>query len=323
MNGRTTLPLAGRLPRFPMTPYPRGWYHIAFTDELAPGQVVTLRYFGRELVLMRTAGGEARLSGAHCPHLGAHLGHGGKVRGEALVCPFHSWEFGAGGRCTKIPYDPRIPAKAKLEAWELRERDGAIYTWFDRHGGAPTHEPPPLPAVIGGPLRRFTKKRGWVVRTHIQEITENGLDNAHFQTVHGLGLPTHSESSPPDARVFEMRQVYDAPYFGLAATLDITLHEPGIHHTVAKLGAAGALVLSTLTPVDEERIHHRFSFVALPSRLPLVGRLLTEFLMREAARQYEQDIPIWENKAYLPHPVLASKDGEIHKVRRWLEQFYG
>jgi phenylpropionate dioxygenase-like ring-hydroxylating dioxygenase large terminal subunit len=322
MNQRIRLPISRESERFPMTPFPRGWYHVAYTDELARREVKTLRYFGRELVLARTARGEAMLTEPYCPHLGAHLGHGGKVRGEALVCPFHGWEFGGDGRCTKIPYDTRIPAKAKLETWHVREHDGAIYAWFDRHGGEPTHEPPRLPLPGGRPFRRFTKKRGWVVRTHIQEITENGLDSAHFETVHKLGLPKHSESSSPDDHPFEMRQVYDAPYFGLSAKLTVRLHEPGVHHTVTELGDAGALVLSTLTPVDAEHVHHRFSFVAMPSKIPLLGRLLTEFMMREAARQYEQDIPIWENKKYLDRPVLCQGDGDIHKVRQWFRRFY-
>jgi 3-ketosteroid 9alpha-monooxygenase subunit A len=322
MNERIHLPVSRGSARFPMTPFPRGWYHVAYTDELSRREVRTLRYFGRELVLARTAGGEAMLVDPYCPHLGAHLGHGGRVRGEALVCPFHGWEFGADGRCAKIPYDARIPPKAKLETWHVREQEGAIYAWFDRHGGGPDHEPPRMPSLDGRPFRGFTKKRGWVVRTHIQEITENGLDAAHFETVHKLGLPKHSESSSPEAQPFEMRQVYDAPYFGLSAELTVRLHEPGIHHTITALGDAGALVLSTLTPVDEDHVHHRFSFVAKRSKIPLLGRLLTEFMMREAARQYEQDIPIWENKKYLDRPVLCGNDGEIPKVRQWFQRFY-
>ncbi|MBC7174559.1 MAG: aromatic ring-hydroxylating dioxygenase subunit alpha, partial [Polyangiaceae bacterium] len=302
MNAHVHLPVSQTTARFPMTPYPRGWYHVAYSDELRRREVRTLRYFGRELVLARTARGEAMLTDPHCPHLGAHLGHGGTVRGESIVCPFHGWEFGSDGRCAKIPYDPRIPHKAQLATWHVREHDGAVYAWFDRHGGAPTHEPPRLPTFDGRPLRRFTKKRGWVVRTHVQEITENGLDSAHFETVHKLGLPARSECSSPDAQPFELRQEYDAPYFGLSAKLTVRLHEPGVHHTLTELGDVGAFVLSTLTPVDEEHVHHRFSFLAKPSKLPLVGRVLTEFLMREAARQYEQDIPIWENKKYLDRP---------------------
>jgi hypothetical protein len=31
---------------------------------------------------------------AHCRHLGAHIGHGGTVNGDRVVCPFHGWEWG-------------------------------------------------------------------------------------------------------------------------------------------------------------------------------------------------------------------------------------
>ena len=68
--------------RFPFSRYPNGWFQIAYSDELEKGQVVPLRYFGKDLVLFRTEGGEAQLLDAYCPHLGAHLGHGGKVQGE-------------------------------------------------------------------------------------------------------------------------------------------------------------------------------------------------------------------------------------------------
>ena len=75
-------------------------------DSLPPGGVLSLRYFGRELVLFRTESGEPRVLDAFCPHLGAHLGHGGKVQGESIRCPFHGWCFDGRGACTAIPLKP-------------------------------------------------------------------------------------------------------------------------------------------------------------------------------------------------------------------------
>ena len=60
--------------------YPRGWFVIQFSDELPPGAVKPLKYFGKDLVLFRTESGEPTILDAFCPHMGAHLGHGGKVR---------------------------------------------------------------------------------------------------------------------------------------------------------------------------------------------------------------------------------------------------
>ncbi|WP_425436809.1 Rieske 2Fe-2S domain-containing protein [Mycobacterium rhizamassiliense] len=41
--------------------------------------------------MYRTKSGLARAIEAYCPHLGAHLGHGGKVLGDELHCPFHAF----------------------------------------------------------------------------------------------------------------------------------------------------------------------------------------------------------------------------------------
>ena len=42
----------------------------------------------------------------------------------------------------------------------------------------------------------------------------------------------------------------------------------------------------------------------------------------EIARQYAQDIPIWENKRYLERPLLCDGDGPILELRRYFKQFY-
>ena len=34
--------------RYPFGPYPRGWFRAAYSDELAAGDLKTLRFFGRE-----------------------------------------------------------------------------------------------------------------------------------------------------------------------------------------------------------------------------------------------------------------------------------
>ena len=59
--------------RFPFTSFPNGWYRLAYSDELRPGQVKPLHYFDKDLVLFRTENGKAYVLDAHCPHLGAHL----------------------------------------------------------------------------------------------------------------------------------------------------------------------------------------------------------------------------------------------------------
>jgi hypothetical protein len=42
----------------------------------------------------------------------------------------------------------------------------------------------------------------------------------------------------------------------------------------------------------------------------------------EIKRQLEADIQIWENKVYLPSPMLVKGDGPIGIYRKWVKRFY-
>src|SRR5437660_599117 len=64
--------------RFPMPPFPSGWFRVATSADVSRGAVKPLRYFGKDLVVSRGEDGKAHVLDAHCPHMGAHLGYGGK-----------------------------------------------------------------------------------------------------------------------------------------------------------------------------------------------------------------------------------------------------
>ena len=88
MNSRTDLP-----------PFPDGWYVFAISDELAPGKLLARRFMGQEVTVFRTESGKVHAVDSYCPHMGAHFGHGGKVKGEVLQCPFHGFQFNGAGAC--------------------------------------------------------------------------------------------------------------------------------------------------------------------------------------------------------------------------------
>ena len=98
--------------RYDFGPYPNSWIQIGWSHEVERGQVKPLRCLGRELVIFRGEDGRARVLDAYCPHLGAHLGVGGRVVDNELRCPFHGWQFDGEGTCTRIPYAKRVPARA-------------------------------------------------------------------------------------------------------------------------------------------------------------------------------------------------------------------
>jgi len=57
------------------------------------------------LISSRTERGIINILDAYCPHLGANMAESGRVKGDCLECPFHSWKFrGEDGYCENIPY---------------------------------------------------------------------------------------------------------------------------------------------------------------------------------------------------------------------------
>ena len=159
--------------RYPM-PLPFSWYTIYHADQLKPQDVVPLRYFGRDLVLFRTQSGKPQLLDAFCPHLGAHLGVGGFVEGESVVCPFHNWAWDGSGKCTSIPYADKMPPRMntlRIRHYELIEKNQMIYAWFHPENKKPFLDMPEISQTTEaqwGPPKRFR----WTMKVHIQEMAE-------------------------------------------------------------------------------------------------------------------------------------------------------
>jgi 3-ketosteroid 9alpha-monooxygenase subunit A len=284
--------------------------------------VRALRYFGRDLVLVRTGSGVVRLFDAFCPHLGAHLGHGARIEGEALRCPFHGWRFATDGRCIEIPYARRIPASATLRPWPTEVRNQIVWAWFHPAGGAPEWSVPEIPEVEDPDWSPLLHHR-WRVRTRNQEIAENTSDPAHFEVVHGF-----AEVPSPEIRFdghrYRSFTAYEVPRSDgalVASTLEVTWHGLGIGLT-RSTGTLELLFVGTLTPVDEDSVDVCFSFSVCTGRGLSPESGIGKASIAEALRQMEQDIPIWENKCFRERPRLCDGDGPIGRFREWARQFY-
>jgi hypothetical protein len=81
---------------------------------------------------------------------------------------------------------------------------------------------------------------------------------------------------------------------------------------------AGTLLFNSLTPVDEENVHLRWSFTVTRNLASSVGADFVDGLINAV----QPDIPIWENKIYRSAPLLCDGDGPIAEFRSWARQFY-
>lgn len=308
--------------RFPGIPV--GWYTIATSREVKPGGVLPVKYFAEELILYRTASGEARLTGAYCPHLGAHLGSA-TVQGENLRCSFHGFEFGPDGRCARTAYGKAVPRKAKLDTWPIREHNGFIFAWYHPEGKQPEWEVPVLPGPAQGWTEFRTRARS--VKSHPQETSENSVDTGHFVQVHGFGDAWTEGALEIDGHL--LKGAYGILYplgqrIRFVAKFNVEVHGLGyslVRVHVERFGIEiHLLVLSS--PVDHENIILRTA-----ASVKRWGLRPGTSVLREAAswglnREVGQDAPFWETKRYVERPILAEGDGPIAEYRRYCKQFY-
>jgi phenylpropionate dioxygenase-like ring-hydroxylating dioxygenase large terminal subunit len=160
------------------------WYAAIEAKEIAD-KPVPVRMLGQDFVLFRDAGGTVQCLSDVCVHRGASLGHG-KVRGDAVECPYHGWQFrGRDGACIKIPSlgkDGKIPARAKVDRYPTAERYGLVFCFL---GDLPEAERPPLMEIPewDDPNWRFTTL-AYTWRADWQRAMENSLDPAHTEFVH-------------------------------------------------------------------------------------------------------------------------------------------
>lgn len=129
-------------------PVLRGWIPVAVSAGLPIGDAVPLRLQGDDLVLWRAESGTAHALEAFCQHLGAHLGYGGRVRGEDIRCFYHGWTWSPEGENTDIPYDTRVHKGRRIRRWYTGESGGLVFVWHP--GGGESGEPArPAPTALG------------------------------------------------------------------------------------------------------------------------------------------------------------------------------
>ncbi len=308
--------------RYYTPPIPNGWFQIAYSDEIKPGDVKPLKYFGKDLVIWRTEDGELSVLDAFCPHLGAHLGHGGSVKGSSIECPFHAWQFGTDGKCTAVPYAEHIPRKAKVPTWQIKEVANMVMCWHHALGRPPNFDIPDEIPEWGNDEWTEVVSREWTIRTRNQEMAENAVDTAHFHYLHGTTNMPKSEAS---AEGHILRVYSGAGMETPRGTVDGSIESLNYGFGLAVVrfkGIVETLNVATQTPIDDDHVHLRFHFTVNKTGGAEMARGVGKAFVAEVSRQVEQDIPIWEHKVQLEKPLLCDGDGPIALFRRWCTQFY-
>lgn len=319
----------------PLSMKPTGWFQVAWSAELGPGDVRRMKYFDREMIAWRTTSGQAVVMDAYCEHLGAHLGYGGHVEGEVIECPFHGWQWNAEGRNVCIPYQDRPNRGRRIRSYPVTERNESIYIWHDVEGRSPYFDAPDIFGDFGDsrtaadyypPMTLFREG----LEMHPQYVLENGVDFAHFKFVHKTPIVpvfTRHDFAEPWSYVdftitFEgdENQSIDDVQSGVEAI------NGGLGIAVTKSwGMVDNRTISAITPVDDRTSDVRFMVYIgrTPGRDDQRAEAKATEFGAEVIRQFAQDVHIWAHQRYSDPPALATAEYEgFTALRKWATQFY-
>jgi nitrite reductase/ring-hydroxylating ferredoxin subunit len=314
-------------------PYPDGWFCLGFSRELRAEATLTRQLMGQDVVLARTRDGALKAMRPYCPHLGAHLGVMGRVKGEDITCGFHNMTFSLDGPCVRSGYGQALP-RADLTVLPVQETGGVIFVWQSQDGAPPSWVLPEL-RIAGWQPPLFSTRE---VATHPQQVMENAIDTGHLIELHGQPSSYCPEISFEGSVITLAGDFLAALPVGRKIRIESKFTMYGLGAIIAEVEVARPrfrtriLVLPTPVAPWRVRLSIAMSAMAVPdhreaSRLAelhstVMARIMRRIIFHLLTTDNNLDFPVWQYQEYQPQPRLAHGDGPIGKYRKWAEQFY-
>ena len=188
------------------------WHPVAESTDVDAGPF-GFRLLGDDLVVWRAGSGELIVAHDRCPHREAPLSIG-TIDDGRLVCAYHGWTFGEGGRCVLVPSsgeEATVPPAAHLATQWVVERYGLIWVSIEE----PTTEVPVIAHEDDPAFRRINSGlQAWQVSA--PRMVDNFCDISHFPWVH---VGTFGGGQTPRVPRIELGEL-DNGWYGYAYEVD-------------------------------------------------------------------------------------------------------
>lgn len=326
------------------------WYVAAWSDEVAPGQVLVRTIMDEPVALFRTSDGAPAAVFDRCPHRFAPFS-AGWMADDVLVCGYHGLGFDRSGRCVVNPHGP-APRNAVVKSYPVADRHKAVWIWMGEADRADPGLIPDLAFLEQAPPSAFSEGRLLSGQGDYQVFVDNIMDLSHVDYVHpntlgGGGVTAaRQEIEETDDHLDVTWRTPDTPPPPLLASIIGDLPErcdayqrvrwfaPAVMKLTAGVvpsGAGedeGALNFNAHIMTPETRNTTHYFFAATRN----FRRDDAELNAKIAARREEifrtEDKPMIEKVAermgerefWSMKPVLLSIDGASARVRRRLER---
>ncbi|WP_409488453.1 Rieske 2Fe-2S domain-containing protein [Pseudomonas promysalinigenes] len=182
MNVSAANTLAHEIPSSSVPCFPLDQWYVAALGWELKDKPLGRTLLNKPVVLFRTADGQIAALEDRCCHRALPLSNG-TLEERGVRCGYHGLLFDGKGKCLEIPGQEKLPSKAKVPAYPVREQDQIVWIWFGSDANPePTCEPPAYDVhssgqyLFGGDVYHYDAP--------YQLIHDNLLDLSHLGYVH-------------------------------------------------------------------------------------------------------------------------------------------
>ncbi|WP_417228045.1 Rieske 2Fe-2S domain-containing protein [Amphritea sp.] len=157
------------------------WYVAALSKEVQD-KPLGRTLLNHPIVFYRTPSGQVSALEDRCCHRDLPLSLG-TIDKDGIRCGYHGLLFDGTGKCIEVPGQSKIPSKAIISAYPVKEQGALIWIWFGSEGNAePTCEPPTYD--VHTDERYLYDGDKYHYQAPYQLIHDNLLDLSHLGYVH-------------------------------------------------------------------------------------------------------------------------------------------
>jgi phenylpropionate dioxygenase-like ring-hydroxylating dioxygenase large terminal subunit len=170
------------------------WYVAACDHEVNRMAMLRRTLLDEPVLLYRTEDGRPVALEDRCCHRHAPLSRG-RLKGDAVECPYHGFTYDPSGACISIPGQSAIPPGARVKGYPVVERYHWIWIWM---GDPKLADPDAIEDFhwVDDPDWRSAGERLDLKGNYIL-LVENLLDLSHLSYVHPTTLGTDKVAQTP------------------------------------------------------------------------------------------------------------------------------
>ena len=208
--------------------------------------------------------------------------------------------------------------------WPVLEINQMLMVWHDHENKEPDFYPEKIDACYSDEWSDYGMA-SFLVKNNCRELIDNMADKGHFGPVHQA--PFEGFWNEAKDHTYTQEMTADSPILGRDLFSRAKYEGPAYMTTYMSAVHDGAKVESRLlvSHVPLTLTSFMINFGVMVKKAPGMSQEEEDTFVQGYVDAnnfaFAQDVAIWENKIYIPDPLVCDGDGPLHKLRKWYGQF--